>query len=94
MAKSNLASKSAMVIRNEAGKGIDIISAKHIAKALKKDENVFELLETFSNIIKVEDSFNDGDDPQEASATYLNKLNNNKFIVNRCSKNRFSFSHC
>lgn len=84
-----------MEIRNEAGKGIDVISAKHIAIALKKGENVFDLLETFSNIIKVEDSkINDGDAPQEATATYLNKLNNNKFTVNRCPKNTFTFSHC
>ncbi len=82
-----------MAIRNEAGKGIDIVSAKHIAKALKKGENVFDLLETFSNIIKVEDSFRDIKEPHEASATYLNKLNNFKFTVNRCSQHGFSFTH-
>jgi len=93
LTKNNVASKSAMVIRNEAGKGIDVISAKYIAKALKKGEDVFELLETFTNIIKIEDSANDGDEPREDSVTYLNKLNNNKFTVNRCRKNIFTFSH-
>ncbi|RKL68136.1 hypothetical protein CR203_06525 [Salipaludibacillus neizhouensis] len=94
MSKKNVAPKSAMVVRNEAGKGIDVISAKIIAQALKKGENVFELLETFSNMTRVDDSFIVGEEPQEASAIYLNKLNNYKFTVNRCRKNTFSFSPC
>ncbi|WP_416147529.1 hypothetical protein ACM26V_14975 [Salipaludibacillus sp. HK11] len=93
MAKHQGASKSAMVIRNEAGKGIDMISAKHIARALKKGENIFELLETFSNIIKIKDSFNDGNEIEDVSATYQNKLNNFTFTVNRCKKNIISFYH-